>query len=92
VSGAKRRLFDKNDVLNVTVTKLLKSKFDCKESVYQSDISFVELIDNIYNTQDTQKIDTSINPMLSEIAKFDDFHRKIVKFDVFCNNMKIHMT
>ena len=30
--------------------------------------------------------------MLSEIAKFDDFHRKIVKFDVFCNDMKMHMT
>ena len=46
MSGAKRRRFDKNDVLNVTVTKLLKSKFDCKESVYQSDTGFVELIDN----------------------------------------------
>ena len=92
MSGAKRRLFDKNDVLNVTVTKLLKSTFDCKESIYQSDTSFVELIVIIIWTQDTQKIDTSINPMLSEIAKFDDFHRKIVKFDVFCNNMKIHMT
>ena len=44
MSGAKRRLFDKNDVLNVTVTKLLKSKFDRKESIYQSDTSFVELI------------------------------------------------
>ena len=47
MSGAKRRLFDKNDVLNVTVTKLLKSKFDRKESIYQSDTSFVGLIDKI---------------------------------------------
>ena len=55
MSGAKRRLFDKNDVLNVTVTKLLKSKFDCKESIYQSDTSFVELIDNIImNTRYTK--------------------------------------
>ena len=92
MSGAKRRLIDENDVLNVTVTKLLKSKFDCKESIYQSDTSFVELIDNNNDTQDTQKIDTSINSMLSEIAKFDDFHRKIVKFNVFRNRMKIHMT
>ena len=46
MSGAKRRLIDENDVLNVTVTKLLKSTFDCKESIYQSDTSFVELIDN----------------------------------------------
>ena len=34
-------------------------------------------------TQDTQKIDTSINPMLSEIAKFDVFHIKVAKFDDF---------
>ena len=54
MSGAKRRLFDKNDVLNVTVTKLLKSKFDCKESVYQSDTSFVELIVIIINTRYTK--------------------------------------
>ena len=38
MSGEIRRLFNKNDVLKVTVIKLLKSKQDHKGSVYQSDI------------------------------------------------------
>ena len=92
MSGAKRRRFDKNDVLELQLQSYWKSKFDYEESVYQSDTSFVELIDNINDARYTIRLDTSISPIPNGIAKFDDFHTKVAKFDVFCNNMKIHMT
>ena len=83
MSGARRRLIDKNDVLKLQLQSYWKSTFDCKESVYQSDTSFVELIDNNNDARYTIRIDTSISPMPNEIAKFDVFHIKVAKFDDF---------